>query len=146
MAEQGPLRTPDDSSKMTRVSRTGAFWLLLVLMAALLVQLVRGQEDAAIEFTYTEFKTQLDADNILEVTVVESRRIEGELRAPQMKEGREFQNFTTMLPGEISSELLADLEQHDVEISGQMEKRGGGSLLVGMSPAVLFIGVGVGLF
>ncbi|MCH7892144.1 MAG: ATP-dependent zinc metalloprotease FtsH, partial [Gemmatimonadetes bacterium] len=115
-------------------------------MAALLVQLVRGQEEAAIEFTYTEFKTQLDADNILQVTVVESRRIEGELRAPRMEEGREFQNFTTMLPGEISPELLADLEQHDVEISGQMETRGWGSLLVGMLPWVLFIAFWIWIF
>jgi cell division protease FtsH len=124
---------------MTRVSRTGAFWLLLVLMAALLVQLMRGQEDGVIEFTYTEFRTQLDADNILEVTVVESRRIEGELRAPRIEEGSEFQNFVTMLPGEISDELLADLEQHDVEISGQMETRGWGTLLVQTLPWVLFI-------
>ena len=146
MAEQDPIRTPDDGSKMTRVSRTGAFWLLLVLLAALLVQLTRGQEDAAIEFTYTEFKTQLDADNILEVTVVESRRIEGELRAPRMEEGREFQQFTTMLPGEISSELLADLEQHDVEISGQLETRGWGTLLVGFLPWVLFIAFWIWIF
>ena len=139
MAEQDPLRTPDDGSKMTRVSRTGAFWLLLVLMAALLVQLMRGPEDAVIEFTYTEFRAQLDADNILEVTVVESRRIEGELRAPRIEEGSEFQNFVTMLPGEISDELLADLEQQDVEISGQLETRGWGTLLVQALPWVLFI-------
>ena len=146
MAEQDPLRTPDDGSKMTRVSRTGAFWLLLVLMAALLVQLMRGQEQAAIDFTYTEFKTQLDADNILEVTVVESRRIEGELRAPRMEDGREFQNFTTMLPGEISAELLADLEQHDVEISGQLETRGWGTVLVTMLPWILFIAFWIWIF
>ena len=146
MAEPDPLRTPDDGSKITRVSRTGAFWLLLVLLAALLVQLMRGQEDAAIEFTYTEFRTQLEADNILEVTVVESRRIEGELRAPRMEEGREFQKFTTMLPGEISAELLADLEQHDVEISGQLETRGWGTLLVGFLPWVLFIAFWIWIF
>ena len=146
MAEQDPLRTPDDGSKMTRVSRTGAFWLLLVLVAALLVQLMRGQEEAAIEFTYTEFRTQLDAGNVLEVTVVESRRIEGELRAPRMEEGREFQNFTTMLPGEITAELLADLEQHDVEISGQLETRGWGTLLVGFLPWVLFIAFWIWIF
>jgi len=139
MAEQDPLRTPDDGSKMTRVSRTGAFWLLLVLMAALLVQLMRGQESAVIEFTYTEFRTQLDADNILEVIVVASRRIEGELRAPRIEEGTEFQNFVTMLPGEISDELLADLVQHDVEISGQLETRGWGTILVQVLPWVLFI-------
>ena len=146
MAEQDPLRTPDDGSKMTRVSRTGAFWLLLVLMAALLVQLMRGQEQAAIDFTYTEFKTQLDADNILEVTVVESRRLEGELRAPRMEDGREFQSFTTMLPGEISAELLADLEQHDVEISGQLETRGWGTVLVTMLPWILFIAFWIWIF
>ena len=146
MAEQDPVRPPDDGSKMTRVSRTGAFWLLLVLMAALLVQLMRGQEQAAIDFTYTEFRTQLDADNILEVTVVESRRIEGELRAPRMEEGREFQNFTTMLPGEISAELLADLEQHDVEISGQLETRGWGTVLVTMLPWILFIAFWIWIF
>ena len=146
MAEQDPLRTPDDGSKMTRVSRTGAFWLLLVLVAALLVQLMRGQEEAAIEFTYTEFRTQLDAGNILEVTVVESRRIEGELRALRMEEGREFQNFTTMLPGEITAELLADLEQHDIEISGQLETQGWGTLLVGLLPWVLFIAFWIWIF
>ena len=146
MAEQDPLRPPDDSSKMTRVSRTGAFWLLLVLMAALLVQLMRGQEQAAIEFTYTEFRTQLDADNILEVTVVESRRIEGELRAPRMEDGREFQNFTTMLPGEITAELLADMEQHDVEVSGQLETRGWGTVLVTMLPWILFIAFWIWIF
>ena len=146
MAEQDPLRTPDDGSKMTRVSRTGAFWLLLVLVAALLVQLMRGQEEAAIEFSYTEFRTQLNADNILEVTVVESRRIEGELRAPRMEDGREFQSFTTMLPGEISPELLADLEQRDVEISGQLETRGWGTLLVGFLPWVLFIAFWIWIF
>jgi len=146
MAEQDPLRTPDDGSKMTRASKTGAFWLLLVLMAALLVQLMRGQEQAAIEFTYTEFKTQLDADNILEVTVVESRRLEGELRAPRMEDGREFQGFTTMLPGEISPELLAELEQRDVEISGQLETRGWGTVLVTMLPWILFIAFWIWIF
>ena len=107
---------------------------------------MRGQEQAAIDFTYTEFRTQLDADNILEVTVVESRRIEGELRAPRMEEGREFQNFTTMLPGEISAELLADLEQHDVEISGQLETRGWGTVLVTMLPWILFIAFWIWIF
>ncbi len=146
MAEQDPIRTPDDGSKMTRVSRTGAFWLMLVLMAVLLLQLMRGQEEAAIEFTYTEFREQLDADNIVEVTVIESRTVEGELRAPRMEEGREFQNFITMLPGEISAELLADLEQQDVEISGQLQTPGWGTFLIQSLPWVLFIAFWIWIF
>ena len=139
MAEQDPVRTPNDGSKMTRVSRTGAFWLMLVLMVVLLFQVTTGQEEAAIDFTYTEFRSQLDADNILEVTVVASQLIEGELRAPRVEDNREYQNFKTTLPGEITEELLADLAQHNVVISGQLDSRGWGSLLVGILPWVLFI-------
>ncbi len=131
---------------MSRFSRTGAFWLLLVLMTALAFQFMRGQSDVAVEFTYTEFKAQLDADNILEVTVVESRLIEGELRAPRIEEGQEFQKFTVMLPGEITPDLLADLEQHEIEISGKLETRGWGTLLLGVLPWLLFIAFWIWIF
>ena len=144
MAEKDPLRTPD--SQMNRFSRTGAFWLLLVLMTALAFQFMRGQEDAAIEFTYTEFKSQLDADNILDVTIVESRMIEGGLRSPRIEEGQEFQKFTVMLPGEITAELLAELEQHEIEISGKLETRGWGTILLGALPWLLFIAFWIWIF
>ncbi len=146
MADQDPIRTPNDGSRMNRFSRTGAFWLLLVLMTALAFQFMRGQEDVAIEFTYTEFKSQLDADNLLEVTIVESRMIEGELRAPRIEEGQEFQKFTVMLPGEITAELLAELEQHEIEISGKLETRGWGTLLLGALPWLLFIAFWIWIF
>jgi len=146
MAEQDPLRTQNDGSRLNRFSRTGAFWLLLVLMTALAFQFMRGQEQGAIEFSYTEFKGQLDADNILEVTIVESRMIEGELRAPRIEEGQEFQEFTVMLPGEITAELLAELEQHEIEISGKLETRGWGTLLLGALPWLLFIAFWIWIF
>ena len=146
MADKDPLRTPDDSSRMTRFSKTGAFWLLLVLMTALALQVMRGQDETAIEFSYTEFKAQLEVDNILEVTIVESRRIEGQLRTPRIEDDQEYQNFTTMLPGEISPELLADLEQRDVEISGELETRGWGTLVLGALPWLLFIAFWIWIF
>ncbi len=124
---------------MTRFSKTGAFWLLLVLMTALAIQYMKGQDETSIELSYTEFKAQLGADNILEVTIVESRRVEGQLRTPRIEDDQEYQNFTTMLPGEVTAELLADLEQRDVEISGEMETRGWGTLLLGVLPWLLFI-------
>ena len=145
MAENDPLRTPD-GSRMNRFSRTGAFWLLLVLMTALAFQFMRGQEDAAFELTYTEFKSQLDADNIIDVTIVESRLIEGGLRAPHIEEGQEFQKFTVMLPGEITAELLAELEQHEIEISGKLETPGWGTLLLGALPWLLFIAFWIWIF
>ena len=146
MADQDPLRTPNDGSRMNRFSRTGAFWLLLVLMTALAFQFMRGQEQGAIEFTYTEFKNQLEADNILDVTIIESRMIEGGLRAPRIEEGQEFQKFTVMLPGEITAELLAALEQREIEISGKLETRGWGTVLLGVLPWLLFIAFWIWIF
>ena len=131
---------------MNRFSRTGALWLLLVLMSALALQFMRGRDDASTELTYTEFREQLSGDNVLEVTVVESRRIEGELRAPRVVGGQEYQNFTVMLPGEITPELLADLEQNEVEISGRLETRGWGTLLLGALPWLLFIAFWIWIF
>ena len=131
---------------MSRFSRTGALWLLLVLMSALALQFMRGRDDASTELTYTQFREQLGDDNVLEVTVVESRRIEGELRAPRAVGGQEYQNFTVMLPGEITPELLADLEQNEVEISGRLETRGWGTLLLGALPWLLFIAFWIWIF
>ncbi len=75
---------------MTRFSKTGAFWLLLVLMTALAIQYMKGQDETSIALSYTEFKAQLGADNILEVTIVESRRIEGQLRTPRIEDDQEY--------------------------------------------------------
>ena len=146
MAEQDPIRTPNDGSHMNRLSKTGAFWAIIILMTIIAFQFMSVQEDVAVDFTYTEFKDQLDSDNILEVTVVESRRIEGELRLPQIEEGQEFQRFKVMLPGEITPDLIANLEQHDIEISGKLETRSWGSILLGALPWLLFIAFWIWIF
>ncbi|NIU21295.1 MAG: hypothetical protein GWN79_20460, partial [Actinobacteria bacterium] len=80
-------------------------------MSILAVQFLRGSEEAATEFTYTEFRAQLRADNIHEVKVIEGRAIEGQLRAPVVREGGETVEFKTMLPGDIDEALLSEMEE-----------------------------------
>ena len=124
---------------MGRYSRTGAFWVLLVLMSFLAFQFLRGQDDAAKEFTFTEFMAQLEGDKVLSVTVIEGQRIEGELRTPYIDGQQEYTEFTTTLLGEISEELIAQLQQHDVELAGEVERRGWGTLLMGALPWIIII-------
>ncbi|HIF38660.1 MAG TPA: ATP-dependent metallopeptidase FtsH/Yme1/Tma family protein [Gemmatimonadetes bacterium] len=109
-------------------------------------QLFNSQENGVAEFTYTEFRNQLSRDNILGVIVVESRRIEGELRVPYVSNGEDFQKFTTMLPGEMNAQLLAELEQQNVEISGRLETQGWGSILLGVLPWLLFLAFWIWIF
>ncbi|MEE8146170.1 MAG: ATP-dependent metallopeptidase FtsH/Yme1/Tma family protein, partial [Longimicrobiales bacterium] len=144
MADRDPIRTPDD--RMSRYSRNGAFWVLLVLMSFLAFQFLRGQDQAVKQFSYTEFIAQLERDNILSVTVIQGQSIEGELRAPHIEESLEYTDFRTTLLGDISDELIAQLEQHDVELTGEMETRGWGTLLLGALPWLLFIAFWIWIF
>ncbi len=124
---------------MGRYSRTGAFWVLLVLMSFLAFTFLRGQEDAAKEFSFTEFMAQLEAGKVLSVTVIEGQRIEGELRTPYLDEQREYTEFTTTLLGDISEELISQLQEHDVELMGEVETRGWGTLVLGALPWIIII-------
>jgi cell division protease FtsH len=115
-------------------------------MSILAVQFVRGSDEADTEFTYTEFREQLRADNIHEVTVIEGKAIEGQLRAPVVREGRETVEFTTMLPGEIDDALLAEMEDKRILISAEAETTGWGTFLIGALPWLLFIAFGIWIF
>ena len=124
---------------MGRYSRTGAFWVLLVLISFLAFQFLRGQDEAVKEFTFTEFMDELEGDRILSVTVIEGQRIEGELRTPYIDEQQEYTEFTTTLLGEISEELISQLQEHDVELAGEVETRGWGTLVIGALPWIIII-------
>ena len=146
MTEKNQPPKSNESSPMTRFSKTGAVWVLLFIMIVMSSQLFSNQQSGIAEFTYTEFRSQLSRDNILEVTVVESQKIEGELRVPYVSDGENFQRFTTMLPGEMNAQLLAELEQQGVEISGRLETQGWGSILLGMLPWLLFLAFWLWIF
>src|SRR5262245_57987129 len=105
MADLEPIRGNDPSGRWSRHSKTLALWVLIVLMSILAVQFVRGQENPSVDFTYTEFRQQLASNNIHKVTVVDQKKLVGELRAPVARGGQEMTNFETTLPGEMSPEL-----------------------------------------
>ena len=138
MSDRDPVRSPDDS-RMGRYSRTGAFWVLLVLISFLAFNFLRGQDDAQKEFTFTEFLTQLERDNVLSVTVIEGQRIEGELKTPHIEDQQDFAEFTTTLLGEISDELIGELQERGVELTGEVETRGWGTLVFGALPWIIII-------
>ena len=145
MADKDPIRPDPEESRWARLSKTAAFWMLMVLVFLMALQFVRGQDESAAEFTYTEFKTQLDAGNIHEVTVID-RRVEGELRAPVMRDGQEMIRFETMLPGEYSDGLEERLAAQDVIIDAEAEEQGWGTLLISVLPWLLFIAFWIWIF
>ena len=146
MADLDPLRN-DPSGRWSRHSKTLALWVIVVLMSILAVQFVRGdREEPAAEFTYTEFRQQLEADNIHQVTVIDQRRVTGELRAPVARNGQEMVGFETTLPGQLSPELEELMLAQGVVVEGKREEVGWGTILLGALPWLLFIAFWIWIF
>ncbi len=141
-----PSQNRNDGTRWNRFSKTASFWVFLVLMSILAVQFVRGSEEAASEFSYSEFRDELRSDNIHEVTVIEGKVIEGQLRSPVVREGGEAVEFTTTLPGTIEEDLLSQLEEQGVLISAESDSPGWGTFLLGALPWLLFIAFWIWIF
>jgi len=69
---------------LNRTLRGMTFWLLLVLVAVTLVNLLELNRTPPVELTYTDFLSQLESGQIDEVTIVE-QKVTGKL-----KDGRQF--------------------------------------------------------
>ena len=101
------------------MSRTASFWILLALVPLLFMQLFGSGSNAGVEFTYTEFHEQLASGNIREVTIVDSRSVEGELRTPVSRDGENMSRFVSMLPGDVTDGLLEELQARNVVIGAR---------------------------
>ncbi len=112
-------KQPDSGSRFSRLSRTASFWILLALVPLLFMQIFGSGGNAGVEFTYTEFREQLASGNIREVTIVDSRSVEGELRTPVNRDGETTSRFVSMLPGEVTDGLLEELQARNVVIGAR---------------------------
>ncbi|MSR35898.1 MAG: ATP-dependent metallopeptidase FtsH/Yme1/Tma family protein [Gemmatimonadetes bacterium] len=115
-------------------------------MSILAVQFVRGQESPSANFTYTEFRQQLAANNIHKVTVVDQRKVIGELRAPIVRGGQEMTGFETTLPGELAPDLEEKMLALGVVVEGKRDEAGWGTILLSALPWLLFIAFWIWIF
>jgi cell division protease FtsH len=143
MPDKEPIR-PDSGSPWARLSKTAAFWILMVLMFVVALQLVKGPGEVAADFNYSEFQDQLGSGNIHEVTF-KGNLLEGELRAPVMQEGAELIRFTVTVPPNTEG-LVEELRDRDVIIDAEEPQAGWGTFLLGALPWLLFIAFWLWIF
>lgn len=98
---------------------------------------------------YTEFRTQLEGDNVVEV---KSRgdTIEGKFKVPtaitDAQDGKQFTQFRTERPTYAQDDLLRDLDAKGVVVraeSPQQRTPLWQQLLAGFGPTLLFVGLWV---
>ncbi len=131
----------DTAGGPARFLRTASFWALIVLIPLAIFQVMDTSRQVEKDLTYSEFRAQLEADNIVRVTITEGIKVEGELRRPLQESGVDIDQFNTLLPTEASQDLLDRLEEKGVEVEAKEAAANWVNYLVSILPWILIIGL-----
>ena len=131
----------DTTGGPTRFLRTASFWALIVLIPLAIFQVMDTSRQVEKDLTYSEFRAQLDADNVVRVTITEGVKVEGELRRPLQESGIDVDRFNTLLPTEASQDLLDRLEEKGVEVEAKEAAANWVNYLISVLPWILIIGL-----
>ncbi|MFO7587052.1 MAG: ATP-dependent metallopeptidase FtsH/Yme1/Tma family protein, partial [Gemmatimonadota bacterium] len=126
---------------LNRFMRTASFWALIVLIPLAIFQVMDTSREVQKDLTYSEFRAQLEAENISRVTITEARKIEGTFRRPLQEGGADVDSFHTLLPTDASQELLDRLESAGVEVEAKESGANWVNYLISFLPWVLIIGL-----
>ena len=125
-------------------SKTVAFWILIILIPALFLELSTTRGDQPASVIYSQYDQQLAQDNVKRVTIQAGRQLTGEFKQKVTLNGpggpKEVQKFTVKLPVENSDAELNRLRAHNVEIEAR-EPSQTLTMLFGVLPYLLFIGL-----
>ncbi|MGH7540488.1 MAG: ATP-dependent metallopeptidase FtsH/Yme1/Tma family protein, partial [Gemmatimonadota bacterium] len=144
-APKGPEKN-DDSGRMNRILRTASFWALVVLIPVAILQLMDTSRREQGELTYTEFRGQLEAENIQSVTIRDKTIIEGVLETPIRRDEAELSRFRTRLGFEADREFVEELDRRVGEVRSEESGSNWVSVLVSLLPWILIIGLWLFVF
>jgi cell division protease FtsH len=140
MPEINPNRG-EPGGRWARMSRSLAFWALIILVPLIIIQLLGSGRRNVQELTYTELLHELEQGNVLKVSVIDGKEIEGELRAPIGSAGQTTREFWTQLPVWHSEDLLKRLEDSGVTIGAEAARPNWWGLLAGALPWIFLFGL-----
>ena len=136
---------PDPNQRLGRISKNAAFLMLSAVVFLLLMQSIRGQENAPARISYSEFIQYLDQGAVHKVTF-RDRSIEGEFERTTSIEGVDFNTFESMTPGDVTDGLLSELARQDVIVDAEQPEAGWGTFLLAALPWLLFIAFWIWIF
>ena len=129
-----------------RFSKTLSFWVFILLIPVVLIQLAGPRSEATTEINYTEYKSQLGKDNIKDVTVSAGKNITGTFRQPTVIGQKTAKRFSLQLPVANSQAEIDQLTTRGVTITGTDAKPNLLSVVVSFLPWLLLIGFYLFLF
>jgi cell division protease FtsH len=141
-----PPEKDESAGRLNRFLRTASFWALLVLIPIAILQLMDSSRRQQEVLTYTEFRAQVRDGNIASIEIRDGLRLEGQLSRPLPRDDTQIDQFQTLLPAEISQELLDELEAGGVTVHAKPSGNNWVTLLISLLPWVLIIGLWLFVF
>ncbi|MDX1623246.1 MAG: ATP-dependent metallopeptidase FtsH/Yme1/Tma family protein [Gemmatimonadota bacterium] len=107
----GPGGPSPRKPKFSSLSKNIALWLLIILLPLTIYQLFMPREQDRVQIGLSEFREQIDAENVASVTFTE-KKLKGELRSEARTtvdgESRAYTEFRTVLPKDMDPSPLVD--------------------------------------
>src|SRR5215211_4792475 len=129
-----------------RFSKTLSFWVFILLIPVVLIQLAGPRSEQTTEINYTEYRAQLAANNIKDVTVSAGKNITGTFRQATVVGQKTAKRFSLQLPVANSQSEIDQLTARGVTITGTDAKPNLLSVVVSFLPWLLLIGFYLFLF
>jgi cell division protease FtsH len=99
--------------------------LLLLLIAIVIYNVVvvffnpANVTNPQVELSYSDFITQIDNDNIKDVSYQQGGQITGDFKNSYTKDGKSYSRFTTFNPFNDDQAIQQQLSQHSVPVTGK---------------------------
>ena len=96
-----PIPMPPKNKKefsWGRFSKTLSFWILILLIPVILIQLTGAKSEASKTVSYTEYRDELEHNNIAKITITAGKVGTGTFRQPANIGGTQVRNFTVRYP------------------------------------------------
>src|SRR5690606_35590337 len=122
-------------NRWSRFSKTLAFWVLVILIPVMAVQLMAPRGPAMVELDYSDLIRQIANDNVDSVEFVDARnQVKGKLRSAINVQNQKVDHFWVQLPVDVNANLVPRLEEHGVHISAEPPRRNFWELAFGIIP------------
>src|SRR3954449_1164376 len=146
MPVTSPPKSPKKDVNWGRLSKTLSFWLLILLIPVALIQLSNGRSEQAPLISYTQYKSELDNNNIRKVKIQAGKYVTGEFKTPVPYDGRNVPKFNVRLPMENAQPEVDSLDKRGVVIEAEDARPSIGAYLLNFLPWLLLIGFYLFLF
>jgi len=141
-----PPKSPKKDVNWGRLSKTLSFWLLILLIPVALIQLSGARSDQAPLITYTQYRSELDRDNIRKVKIQAGKYVQGDFKTPVPYDGRNVPKFNVRLPMENAQAEVDSLSKRGVIIEAEDARPSVTAYILNFLPWLLLIGFYLFLF